>query len=92
METTNLKKEFSARLRLAMLNAGLGLSQSKSGVSLQAMADISECSLKISRRYLSGESIPEPTKLKRIAQKLKISPGWLLFGELNEMSKEYFNA
>lgn len=81
MDTINPVKQFSSRLKDAMLAAGLHSQRSTSGVCIHQLAEISGNSEQICRRYLKGEAIPEPTKLITIAEKLNVSPGWLLFGD-----------
>lgn len=84
MEKVDLTKQFSHRLRDAMLAAGLNSQRSTSGVSIHALAEITGYSVQICRKYLRGEAIPEPIKLVEIANKLKVSPGWLLFGDAHD--------
>lgn len=84
MEKVDLTKQFAFRLRDAMLNAGFNSSRSTSGVSIHKLSEITGYSLQICRKYLRGEAIPEPTKLIDIAKKLKVSPGWLLFGDAHD--------
>ncbi len=81
MEKVDLTKQFAHRLRDAMIKAGYNSHRSNSGVSIHKLAEITGHSVQICRKYLRGESIPEPIKLVEIAQKLKVSPGWLLFGD-----------
>ena len=81
MEKVNLTKQFAYRLRDAMIAAGFNSQRSTSGVSIHKLAEITGYSVQICRKYLRGEAIPEPTKLVEIAQKLNVSPGWLLFGD-----------
>jgi transcriptional regulator with XRE-family HTH domain len=81
MEKAELTKQFAHRLRDAMLNAGFNSHRSTSGVSIHKLAEITGYSVQICRKYLRGEAIPEAYKLVEIAQKLKVSPGWLLFGD-----------
>jgi len=64
-----------------MITAGLNSQRSVSGVCIHKLAEITGYSLQICRRYLRGEAIPEPVKLVEIAEKLQVSPGWLLFGD-----------
>lgn len=80
MEKVDLTKQFSYRLKEAMLAAGLNSSRSITGVAVHKLAEITGYSIQICRRYLRGEAIPEATKLVEIAEKLAVSPGWLLFG------------
>lgn len=81
MEKTNLTKKFSDRLRDAMIAAGYNSPRSTSGVCIHKLAEITNYSPQICRKYLRGEAIPEPVKLVEIATKLQVSPGWLLFGD-----------
>lgn len=81
MEKIDLTKQFAYRLRDAMINAGFNSHRSATGVSINQLAEITGYSVQICRKYLRGEAIPEPVKLVEIAQQLKVSPGWLLFGD-----------
>lgn len=81
MEKVDLTKQFAYRLRDAMINAGFNSHRSSSGVSVPQLAEITGYSVQICRKYLRGEAIPEPIKLMEIARQLKVSPGWLLFGD-----------
>lgn len=86
MQKITLTKQFALRLRDAMIAAGFHSQRSVSGVSLHKLAEMTGYSLQICRKYLRGEVIPEPTKLMEIAQKLNVSPGWLLFGDTHQIS------
>lgn len=66
-----------------MIAAGFNSSRSTSGISIHKLEEITGYSAQICRKYLRGEAIPEPTKLVEIAEKLGVSPGWLLFGDSN---------
>lgn len=81
MEKINLTKQFAYRLRDAMITAGFNSQRSTSGVSIHKLAEITGYSVQICRKYLRGETIPDPTKLVDIAEKLQVSAGWLLFGD-----------
>src|SRR5580692_1281071 len=81
MEKVDLTKQFSYRLRDAMIAAGFNSQRSTSGVCIHKLAEITGYSVQICRKYLRGEAIPEPLKLAEIAAKLHVSPGWLLFGD-----------
>lgn len=81
MEKVDLTKQFSYRLRDAMIAAGFNSQRSTSGVCIHKLSEITGYSLQICRKYLRGEAIPEPLKLTEIAAKLHVSPGWLLFGD-----------
>lgn len=88
MEKVNLTKQFAFRLRDAMINAGFNSQRSTSGVCIHKLAEISGYSVQICRKYLRGEALPEPSKLAEIAQKLNVSPGWLLFGDSHNDSPQ----
>ncbi|KTD79320.1 helix-turn-helix domain-containing protein [Legionella waltersii] len=81
MDKFDLGKQFSSRLRDAMLAAGYNSNRSTSGVCIHKLAELTGYSLQICRKYLKGQAIPEPAKLVDIARKLQVSPGWLLFGD-----------
>ncbi len=83
LEKIHLGKQFALRLKDALIAAGFDSQRSPYGVYIQKLATIADCSLQICRKYLKGEVLPEPRKLIIIAQKLNVSPGWLLFGELS---------
>lgn len=81
MEKVDFTKQFSNRLRDAMIKAGFYSKRSTSGVDIHKLAEITGHSSQICRKYLRGEAIPEPSKLVSIAEQLYVSPGWLLFGD-----------
>jgi hypothetical protein len=81
MEKIHLAKQFASRLHDAMLAAGFNSQRSTSGVCIHKLAEITGHSVQICRRYLRGEALPEPLKVTEIAEKLHVSPGWLLFGD-----------
>ncbi|KTD02342.1 putative transcriptional regulator [Legionella geestiana] len=82
MDPTVLPAAFAARLKDAMLACGHQSQRSTSGVCIHKLAEISGHSVQICRKYLRGETIPDPSKVLEIALKLGVAPGWLLFGEL----------
>jgi len=81
MEKVDLTKPFAIRLREAMIRAGFNSQRSVSGVNIDKLAEITGYSLQICRKYLRGQAMPDPTKIMDIAEKLQVTPGWLLFGE-----------
>lgn len=81
MEKVDLIKQFAHRLRDAMIAKGYHSARSTSGVDIHKLVELTGNSPQICRKYLSGQVIPEPTKLAEIASKLTVSPGWLLFGD-----------
>jgi hypothetical protein len=86
IEKTDLIKQFSERLRDALIAAGYASSRSMSGVDIQKFAEMAGHSPQICRKYLRGQVIPEPSKLSQIAMTLQVSPGWLLFGDSHSQS------
>ncbi len=83
MQNKDYKKEFSLRLRECMIKQGYGSHTAVSGVSPAALSKATGCFNEMALRYLDGRSIPNPNILLKIAEWLKIDPGYLLFGELN---------
>ncbi|PJD95326.1 MAG: transcriptional regulator [Legionella sp.] len=89
MEKVDLTKQFSYRLRDAMIHAGFNSQRSATGVCIDKLVEITGYSMQICRKYLRGQAIPEPVKLIEIAKQLNVSPGWLLFGDAhNDTNKE----
>lgn len=84
MQNLTIAQQFAMRLKEAMLRAGFNSHRSPTGVSMPKLVEITGYSPQICRRYLKGEAIPEPGKLQVIALKLKVSPGWLLFGSAHD--------
>lgn len=81
MKKNNLVEQFADRLRLSLINADYGSTRSATGVNILKFANMIGYSSQICRKYLRGQAIPEPVKLLEIAEKLNVSPGWLLFGD-----------
>lgn len=77
------KKIFSHQLIVAMHRAGFHSSRSPSGICIKKLAEITNTSPQICRRYIRGETLPDYDKILKIAETLNVSPGELLFGELN---------
>lgn len=89
MEKVDLTKQFAYRLRDTLIAEGYASQRSTSGVNIHQLAEITGYSPQICRKYLRGQAIPEPAKLVEIAEKLNVSPGWLLFGDSHlDSSKE----
>lgn len=83
MDKNILTGEFSHRLREAMMASGFHSQRSTSGVCIHKLAELTGYSLQICRKYLRGDALPEPVKMMELAAKLNVSPGWLLFGDMN---------
>jgi hypothetical protein len=88
MEKTELNQQFAKRLWEAMIAAGHHSERSSYGVNIESLVSISGNSPQICRKYLRGKAIPEPVTLNEIATKLKVSPGWLLFGDHQQEPKQ----
>ena len=81
MEREHFVHGFAQRLTMLMKQANLISSASKAGVKISVLAEICGCSHQMARRYVLGEALPEVDITYKIAKWLKVSPGWLLFGE-----------
>lgn len=81
MIKNSITVSFAERLRSSLINAGFNSSRSATGVDILKFAKTISHTPQICRKYLRGETIPEPAKLAEIASHLNVSPGWLLFGE-----------
>lgn len=77
------KEIFSHQLIVAMQRAGFHSSRSPSGICIKKLAEITNTSPQICRRYIRGEALPDYDKILKIAEALNVAPGELLFGELN---------
>ena len=82
--TEMIYSDFSQRLVSAMKLRGYNSSRSPHGICMKTLADFAEVSEQICRRYMRGEALPGYEKIIRIAEKLDVSPAWLLFGETSE--------
>ena len=91
MDKVDLIKQFACRLRDAMIAKGYHSTRSTSGVDIHKLVELTGNSPQICRKYLSGQVIPEPTKLAELAAKLDVSPGWLLFGDSHSKSDDVEN-
>ncbi|MCA0403154.1 MAG: hypothetical protein LCH30_05075 [Proteobacteria bacterium] len=85
MEREHFVRGFARRLIMLMKQANLISSASKTGIKISVLAEICECSHQMARRYVLGEALPEIDVTYKIAKWLKVSPGWLLFGEDTEV-------
>ena len=81
MDRTNLTQSFAKRLQQALINAGYGSSRSITAVDINKFSKLMGHSVQICRKYLNGKIVPDITKLSILAEKLNVSPGWLLFGD-----------
>jgi transcriptional regulator with XRE-family HTH domain len=76
---------FARRVTTLMQQANLVSSNSKAGVKVSKLAEVCGCSHQMARRYVLGEALPDIDITYKIAKWLKVSPGWLLFGEETEI-------
>ncbi|MFO2856808.1 helix-turn-helix transcriptional regulator [Legionella pneumophila serogroup 1] len=81
MEREHFVRGFARRLTALMQQADMGSSKSKAGVQINKLAEVSGCSPQMARRYALGEALPDVDATYKIAKWLKVSPGWLLYGE-----------
>ena len=78
---TGKYKSCSTRLIDAMKSTGYVASRSPSGICMTTLAAFAGASEQICRRYIRGDALPDFEKVIKIAMRLDVSPGWLLFGE-----------
>lgn len=74
-------KNFAKRLIDAMKSNGHSASRSPSGICMKTLSEITDASEQICRRYIRGDALPDYDKMISISSFLKVSPGWLVFGE-----------
>ncbi len=89
MEREHFVQGFAKRLTTLMQQADLGSSKSKAGVQINKLAKISGCSNQMARRYALGEALPDVDVTYKIAKWLKVSPGWLLYGEEGDIPDNF---
>lgn len=85
MERDHFVHGFARRMTALMQQADLVSSKSKAGVKVSKLAEIAGCSHQMARRYVLGEALPDVNVTYKIAKWLKVSPGWLLFGDETEI-------
>lgn len=79
--TRTVRKAFAARLVEAMLDKGLAAKRhARSGVDAAELARIAGVTLEMGRRYVSGEALPDPERMKIIADWLGVMLPWLRDG------------
>lgn len=81
MDRLKFVQHFSRRLTQLMSENGFESSRSKTGVDTSKLAKICGCSYQMARKYTLGQALPELHIIEKIANWLKTSPSWLLFGE-----------
>jgi transcriptional regulator with XRE-family HTH domain len=84
MENQTIKEAFSARLIAGLKEKGLASNRSHTGVSHIELSKIIGKPIQVVPFIVSGERIPDAETIVAIAKWLKVSPGWLLFGESSE--------
>lgn len=80
----NINCNITERLKEALVKRGLGSSVSAIGVQTSPLAKHLKVSVQTIRKYLTGKATPDLNKIIKIAEFLKVSPGWLAFG-LNDV-------
>ena len=85
LEREHFVRGFARRLTALMQQENLGSSKSKAGVKITKLAEIGGCSHQMARRYVLGEALPDVDVTYKIAKWLKVSPGWLLYGEEDDI-------
>lgn len=85
MEREIFVKNFGLRLLDLMQQADLKSEKSKAKVKVTKLAEISQCSVQMARKYVMGEALPDVNTIYKIARWLNVSPGWLLFGEESKL-------
>ncbi len=89
MDREHFVQNFARRLIALLKQAGLESCRAKAGVKTSKLAEISNCSQQMARRYVLGEALPDVEVIFKIAQWLKVSPGWLLFGGDSEVPNNF---
>lgn len=79
---TGVRKAFSERLRACMLEKGYKAKRgARHGVDVGPLKEIAGLrTLEMARRYVTGESLPDPERLAKIAGWLGLSITWLRDG------------
>jgi transcriptional regulator with XRE-family HTH domain len=76
------KKEFSARLRQALQDAGMDLrSPTRIAVQFNLRHHGAPVSTQGVRKWLEGSSIPTQEKIRTLGKWLKVSSEWLRYGD-----------
>jgi len=76
-----LRQTFAARLNTTLKNKNLRSNRAHNGVCAKKLAEVSDCSYQMARKYTNGLAMPEYATTLAIANWLEVSPGWLAFGE-----------
>lgn len=81
MERKKVALEFSRRLNSILKERGFVSKNALSGVTVRKLSDSICCSHQMVRKYTLGEALPDYFTVLKMAEFLKVSPGWLLFGD-----------
>jgi transcriptional regulator with XRE-family HTH domain len=73
-------QSFANRLIQTLKEKGYTASRSPKGICIKTLALFTGASEQICRRYLRGEALPDYEKVEKLADRLEVNPGWLLFG------------
>lgn len=79
--TKGLYQSFSNRLIQTLKEKGFTASRSPNGICIKTLAKFTGASEQICRRYIRGDALPDYEKIKQLGHYLQVNPGWLLFGE-----------
>lgn len=81
-----LTRRFSGRLVKLLIKNGHSSRSASTGVKVKDLATIAGCSFEMARRYANGAALPDALAIIDIAKWLNVDPGWLLYGERQELS------
>ncbi len=88
MERANFVAKFSKRLNSLLQKEGYVSTRSKAGIEIGQLAKVTGVSYQMARKYALGIALPDYHIIPKIAKWLNVSPGWLLFGEKDQVTPE----
>ncbi|HAT8692463.1 TPA: helix-turn-helix transcriptional regulator [Legionella pneumophila] len=74
-------QSFANRLMQTLKEKGHTASRSPNGICTKTLAEFTDASEQICRRYIRGDALPDYEKIKKLSKHLDVNPGWLLFGD-----------
>lgn len=92
MERIEFVKNFSQRLNSLLHKEGYSSNRSKAGIEINQLAKVAGVSYQMARKYALGMALPDCHVIHKIAKWLKVSPGWLLYGDKDTIVPEYKSA
>jgi transcriptional regulator with XRE-family HTH domain len=78
MERTDIANNFSKRLKSLLQKTH---TSHRTNIDINQLGKIAGVSYQMARKYILGLALPEYHVIIRMSQWLNVSPGWLLFGE-----------